>query len=99
MKICSFLTVFNDPEYLEQALESFKDYPDKLFIIEGSWQSAQKSSNSNPRSEIETYNIIDRYVDGKRVFLVQANEPLERDQRQVGMELAKRERSRLGPYA
>lgn len=91
MKIVSFMTVFNDPEFLMETLESFKHYPDKLILIEGSWQSAIKSSGVKERSDQETYNIIDRYVDNKKIFLIQANEPLERDQRQIGMEWAKKE--------
>jgi hypothetical protein len=63
--------------------------PKSFFIIEGSWQSAQQYNASPPRSGIETYNIIDKHVDNKRVFLVQANEARERNQRQIGLELAK----------
>lgn len=91
MKIVSFMTVFNDPEFLQETLESFKDYPEKLLIIEGSWQSAIKSSGVPERSDKETYDILNKYIDNKKIFLIQANEPLERDQRQLGMEWAKKE--------
>lgn len=91
MKINGFLVTFNDPEYLDATLQSALsvDYFHKFYIIEGSWKSAQESSGVGPRSDKETYNIIDRYVDNKKVFLIQANEHRERNQRQVGLEKAK----------
>lgn len=93
MKINGFLVTFNDPEYLEATLQSVLsvDYFHKFYIIEGSWRSAQESSGVGPRSDQETYDIINKYVDNQKVFLVQANEHRERDQRQVGLELAKRD--------
>lgn len=93
MKIVSFLCSFDDCEYLDQTIESFKHFPDKLFIIEGSWKSSQAFKNSKPRSGKETYDIINRHVDNERVFLVTANEARERNQRQIGLNLAKQERA------
>lgn len=90
MKVVSFMCVYNDHEYLDQAIESFKHYPDKLYIIEGSWQSSQKF-NANPRSGELVYDIINKHVDNERVFLIQANEAREREQRQIGLELAKKD--------
>lgn len=90
MKIVSFMCVYNDWEFLDQAIAAFKDYPDKLYIIEGSWKSSQKFGVS-PRSDEETYRIINKHVDDKKVFLIQANEDRERNQRQLGLELAKKE--------
>lgn len=90
MKIVGFMVVYNDHEYLDQAIESFKRYPDKLYIIEGSWKSSQKFKAS-PRSNDLTMDIINKHVDNEKVFLVQANEAREREQRQVGLELAKKE--------
>ena len=90
MKIITATFVYNDHEYLHETLESIKDFGDKHFIIEGSWQSAQKNGAS-PRSNELTYDIINKHVDNKRVFLIQANEAREREQRQVGLELAKKE--------
>ncbi len=89
MKIVSFLCTYNDADYLDATLESFKWFPDKLFIIEGSW----KSANANPRSDQRTYDIINKHVDNQRVFLVQANEARERNQRQIGLNLAKEEKA------
>ena len=60
MKIVSFLCVYDDFEYLDQTISSFKSIPDKLFIIEGSWKSSQKYKNSSPRSDSFTYGIIDK---------------------------------------
>lgn len=93
MKIIGATFVFNDYEYLHQTLESFKWFPDKLFIIEGSWKSNQKASGVSERSNELTYEIINKHVDNKKVFLVQANEFLERDQRQIALELAKQEKA------
>ena len=84
------MCVYNDWEYLDEAIESFKRYPDKLYIIEGSWQSSQKF-DASPRSNKLTYDIINKHVDNKKVFLVQTNEARERDQRQIGLELAKKD--------
>jgi hypothetical protein len=88
-RIVSFLCQFDDPDYLHVALESFKWLPDKLYIIEGSWQSSQGYSNTPLRSNQYVYNIIDRHVDNKRIFLIQANERGEKEQRQIGLEKAK----------
>jgi hypothetical protein len=82
------MCVYNDHEYLEQAIEAFKDYSDKLYIIEGSWQSSQKFK-AQPRSNELVYDILNRQVDNKKVFLITANEPREKDQRNVGLNLAK----------
>ena len=91
MKIVGATFVYNDYEYLDQTLECFKNFPDKHFIIEGSWRSNQKSSGVSLRSDQQTYDIINKHVDNRQVFLIQANEERERNQRQVGMELAKKE--------
>jgi hypothetical protein len=91
MRIVSFLCTFDDPEYLDAALASFKWLPDKLYIIEGSWKSSQGYAGTKLRSGVETYNIIDKHVDNKKVFLIQANEESEKAQRQVGLEKAKEE--------
>jgi len=88
MKIVSFMCVYNDHEYLDQAIESFKNYPDILYIIEGSWQSSQKFDAASRSNEL-VYDIINKHVDNKKVFLIQANEPREKDQRNIGLELAK----------
>lgn len=89
MKICAFLCTYNDSEYLDQTIESFKWFPDRLYIIEGAWKSSQSYNNSGPRSDAETYAIINKHVDNRRVFLVRANEARERDQRQIGLDIAK----------
>lgn len=88
MKIVSFMCVYQDHEYLHEAISSIKDWVDELYIIEGSWQSSQKF-NAQPRSGKLVYDILDRHIDNKKVFLVQANEPREKDQRQIGLEIAK----------
>jgi hypothetical protein len=95
MRIDGFLCVYNDFEYLEKVLQTVKtsDYFHKFWIIEGSWQSAQKSSGAVPRSEQIVYDIINKFVDNKKIFLVQANEPLEKDQRNVGMQLAREDKA------
>ena len=93
MKIVSFLCTYNDCEYLNESIESFKWFCDKLFIVEGSWQSSQKFKTSGPRSNQQTYDIINKHVDNNKVFLVQANELREREQRQIGLELAKKEKA------
>jgi len=90
MKIVSFMCVYNDWEFLDQAITAFKDYPDKLYIIEGSWKSSQ-GFGASPRSGEQTYDIINKHIDNKKVFLIQANEARERDQRQIGLELAKKD--------
>jgi len=91
VKIVGATFVYNDWEYLDQSLESFKWFPDKHFIIEGSWKSAQSTGGAKPRSNEITYEIINKHVDNKQVFLVQANAERERNQRQIALELAKKE--------
>lgn len=92
MKIVGFLCTFNDSEYLDFAIESLKHHIDKLFIIEGSWQSSIKFGEAK-RSNEETYRIINKHIDNNKTFLIQANEPREREQRQIGLEVAKKEQA------
>ncbi len=88
-RLISFLCQYQDPEYLDAALNSFKWLPEKLYIIEGAWKSSQGYGDTPLRSSSEVYNVIDRHVDNKKVFLIQANEAGEKEQRQVGLEKAK----------
>jgi hypothetical protein len=93
MKVITATFVFSDWEYLSESLSSIQDFGWRHYIIEGSWQSAIKSSRVSERSNQLTYDIINKFVDNSQTLLVQANEPLERDQRQVAMEFAKKEQA------
>lgn len=88
MKITGHLCTFNDCEYLDAVIRSFKNHVDRLYLIEGSWRSSQ-GYDGKQRSERETYNILDRHIDNKKVFLIQANAASEKEQRQIGLEKAK----------
>ena len=90
MKLIAFLCVYNDPEYLDAAIESYKNFPDRLYLIEGAWESSLRFG-VDPRSNELTESILRKHVDGERVVLVRANEATEVAQRQIGLELAKRE--------
>ena len=88
MKIISFLRVFNDFEYLDKTLESVLDFPGDLYIIEGSWESAQKAGASK-RSDEKTYDIINKYLKlDKKYKLIQANGDNEFSHCQIPMDIA-----------
>ena len=93
MRITGVLCTFNDCDYLDAALTAFKGVTDKLYVIEGSWQTASGYKNTQKRSDENTYNILDKHIDQKKVCLIQANESSERTQRQVGLEKAKEDGS------
>jgi len=91
MKIISFLRVFNDFEYLDKALESVINFPGDLYIIEGSWKSAQ-IAGANQRSDEKTYNILNKYLKlDKKYKLIQANGNTEYDHCQIAMNIATQE--------
>ena len=88
MKIISFLRVFNDFEYLDKTLESVLDFPGDLYIVEGSWESAQKAGASK-RSDEKTYDIINKYLKlDKKYKLIQANGDNEFSHCQIPMDIA-----------
>lgn len=89
MKIIAFMCTFNDCEFLEQAIRSFAWFPERLFIIEGSWKSSQSFGDGSARSDAATQEILAKFADDPKISIIHANEARERDHRQIGMELAK----------
>jgi hypothetical protein len=88
MKLISFLRVYNDFEYLDKTLESSLNIPGDLYIIEGSWKSAQRAG-ANLRSNDRTYDIINKYLRlDKKFKLIQANSDYEWSHCQIAMDLA-----------
>lgn len=91
MKIVSFLRVFNDFEYLDKVLESAINFPGDLYIIEGSWKSAQ-IAGAKQRSDQKTCDIINKYLKlDKKYKLIEANGETEYSHCQIAMDIAIRE--------
>lgn len=93
MKKIGFICVYEDEDYLEQCILSCKDDLDALIIIEGAFQCTLYTNgvrnNKTERSSDRTIEIINKYVDNKRVFVKFANEKEHKDQYQLGLEFAK----------
>lgn len=72
MKKVGFMIVYNDADYVDQTLESFKDFVDEMVIVEGAFEITMKGGKP-PRSDDGTLDIIAKHVDNKKVFLKQVN--------------------------
>ena len=97
MKITAGIIVFNDSEYLEQTILSCKDHVDELIIIEGAFQCTLntngKRNDKTERSNDGTLDIINKYVDNKKVFLKQANLQEHKNHYQLSLEFCKNNNS------
>jgi len=89
IKICAYICLYNDHEFLSEAIDSISPYVDKLFLIEGAWETSI-SSGANPRSNEITYSIINEKINDK-IILIQSNERDETSQRQKALDICKKE--------
>lgn len=47
MKKNAFICVYNDVDYLEQTIQSIKDYFDEIIIVEGAFEITMKGRKSS----------------------------------------------------
>lgn len=87
IKIGASICVYNDYEFLAQAIDGISPYLDKLFIVEGAWQTAI-DSGANKRSNEKTLDIIKSRV-SRDVIYCPANKANESQQRQYAVDLHK----------
>jgi len=99
MKLIAGIIVYNDDCYLEQAILACKDNVDELIIVEGAFQCTLhtngKRNDKTERSNDKTLEIINKYVDNKKIFLKQINLQEHKNHYQVALDFAK---ERKGNY-
>jgi hypothetical protein len=97
------MTVFNEGDFIEYAIQSCLPYVDHLVIVEGSYQETI-ALGANPRSTDGTIETIHNLFsigetssefslnmpDGKTIEYVQANEKSDPQQRNIGLERIKK---------
>lgn len=93
MRKVGFICVYEDEDYIEQCILSCKDRLDALLVIEGAFQCTLttngKPNGKTARSSDKTLDIVKKYVDNKKVFLLEANEQEHKYQYQIGLDWAK----------
>lgn len=93
MKKVGFICVYMDKDYLEQCILACKDHVDELVIIEGAFQctlfTGGVRNNKPERSNDGTIDIINKYVDNQKIFVIYANEKEHKYQYQIGLDFAK----------
>lgn len=72
MKKTGFMIVYNDADYVDQAISSVKDWVDELVIVEGAFKITM-ATGKPARSDDGTLELINKHVDNEKVFLKQAN--------------------------
>jgi glycosyltransferase involved in cell wall biosynthesis len=88
MKKNAFICVYNDVDYLDQTIESIKNYFDEIIIVEGAFQITMAGGNP-PRSNDGTLDVINKHVDNKKIFLKQVNLREHKHHYQVGLDWCK----------
>lgn len=78
------MTVYNENEYVEYAIKSCLEHVDHLVIVEGSYQETIKLGKE-PRSTDGTIQIIEQFRSNPKVHIIFANEPSDKDQRNIGL--------------
>jgi len=90
------MTVFNETEFVEQAIWSVLPYVDDLVIVEGAYQESI-AIGAEPRSTDGTIDKIKKIIDFEdesgngwdKIHYIEANEKSDKDQRNVGLEKIK----------
>jgi glycosyltransferase involved in cell wall biosynthesis len=103
LKLAALMTVYNEADFIQYAIESCIDHVDNLIIVEGAYQETMKLDKP-ARSDDGTSEIIHSLFSisepsgefhlsrpsGASIDYVQANEKTDKDQRNVGLEIAKK---------
>lgn len=88
MRIGVMLQAYNEIEWLESCIESVKDWPDAIVVVEGAYQTTIKAGAS-PRSDDGTLDILKRYDDNPKFHVIHVNEAEQAAQLQCGIEVLK----------
>jgi len=100
MSLGGFICVYEDVDYLEQTILSCKDHLDKLIIVEGAFQCTLytngKRNNRTERSSDGTLDIINKYVDNKKIFVKYANLQEHKFHYQIGLDFCKEQKMDWG---
>ena len=87
MKKIGFMIVYNDVDYLDHTLTSFKDFVDEMIIVEGAFEITTKGGNPS-RSDDGTLDILSKHVDNKKIFLKHVNLREHKDHYDIGYQWA-----------
>lgn len=87
--ITALMCVYNEAEFIDYAIKSCLPFVDNLVIIEGAYEESIKIGAS-PRSNDGTIEIIKKYLNDPKIIYREANEKSDPQQRNVGLELAKK---------
>lgn len=82
------MTVYNEAEFIDYAIQSCLSYVDHLVIVEGAYQETI-AVGGTPRSHDGTYDLIEKYRDNPKVSIIYANAQSDKDQRNLGLEKIK----------
>ena len=95
MKLTALMTIYNEAEFVEYAIRACLLYVDNLVIVEGAYQETINTGRS-PRSSDDTNEIVSRIMQEEcnreencKIYYIQANEKSDKDQRNVGLKIAK----------
>ena len=86
MKKTAFMIVYNDADYVEQAINSVKDWVDEMIIVEGAFQITL-DAGGQPRSDDGTCDILNKFR-GPKVKVVHRNLQEHKDHYNVGYQYA-----------
>lgn len=85
MKLSAMMTVYNEVEFIDYAIQNCISHVDFLHICEGSYLETQNLGKS-ARSNDGTLEIIEKYRNHPKVNIVYANEQTDKDQRNKCLE-------------
>ena len=100
MKLTALITVYNEAKFLDCCLNSIKDHVDKIVIVEGAYQETIRLGKPK-RSDDGTIEIINAHScdlsdvgvfppNSMKFFHMRANEESDAQQRNVGLEVIKK---------
>jgi glycosyltransferase involved in cell wall biosynthesis len=83
-KLSVLMTVYNEADFIDYSIRSCLPYIDELVIVEGAYKETIAIGGSK-RSTDKTLEICQKYIDEKKVHIIEANEQTDKDQRNVGL--------------
>lgn len=81
------MIVYNDVDYVDQALSSFLDFVDEMIVVEGAFEITMKGGKP-PRSDDGTLDILKRYEQEGKITLIHANLREHKDHYNIGYQEA-----------
>jgi glycosyltransferase involved in cell wall biosynthesis len=87
MKKVGFMIVYNDADYVDQALSSFLDFVDEMVVVEGAFEITMKGGKP-ARSNDGTIEILKRYESEGKITLIHANLREHKDHYNIGYQEA-----------